>query len=84
MFLPLLFTAADPGFDKGSAPVQLWSRDLCPHAEAKAFCSAKNLDVEWFKSYFYVDYIDQELYRDIKVPIMSSLDIIIGLIPSLK
>ena len=42
--------------------------------EAKVFCRTKNFDVEWFKSYcFYVDYIDQELYRDIKVTIMPAV-----------
>ena len=36
----------------------IWCRDLCP-LEAKAFCILNGLD----HTAFYVNYIDQELYR---------------------
>ena len=60
MFLPLMFTAADPSRVYQRGCTSIWSRDLYPQ-KLKLFLGQNNL--EWFRSYcFFVDYIDQELY----------------------
>ena len=55
MFLPLMFTAADPGFIKGGAPV--YGVGICAPQKLKLFAGQNNLN----GLAFYVDYIDQEL-----------------------
>ena len=62
MFLPLMFTAADPGFIKRGAPV--YGVGICAPQKLKLFAGQNNLN----GLAFYVDYIDQELYRVTLIP----------------
>ena len=68
-FLPLMFTAADPGFIKGGAPV--YGVGICAPQKLKLFAE-QNILNGLDHTAFYVDYIDQELYRSIKVTIMPA------------
>ena len=56
----LMFTAADPGFIKGDAPV--YGVGICAPQKLKLF-AGQNILNGLDHSAFYVDYIDQELYR---------------------
>ena len=55
-----MFTAADPGFIKGSAPV--YGVGICAPQKLKLF-AGQNILIGLDHTAFYVDYIDQELYR---------------------
>ena len=64
-----MFTAADPGFIKGGAPV--YGVEICALQKLKLFAE-QNILNGLDHTAFYVDYIDQELYRSIKVIIMPA------------
>ena len=55
-----MFTAADPGFIKGGAPV--YGVGICAPQKLKLFTGQNILNGLDYTA-FYVDYIDQELYR---------------------
>ena len=60
-----MFTAADPGFIKGGAPV--YGVGICAPQKLKLF-AGQNILNGLDHTAFYVDYIDQELYRATIMP----------------
>ena len=60
-----MFTAADPGFIKGGAPV--YGVAICAPQKLKLFAE-QNILNGLDHIAFYVDYIDQELYSVTLIP----------------